>query len=386
MNENEKRRAMVLNGVVSGAMSLDQATRVLNLSYRQMKRVWKRFREEGETGLAHRNKGKPSNRAFVDQLKRDVLQKYAHLGQSLGPTQFADRLAAEGIVVDHETLRRWLLQNGAWKLSRSRAVRPVEVRTSGFGELLDLVSFHECWLGQTVAPCFLVCLRDEATGYTLCIASRDETSETAMRLLWAWIERNGIPAGIRCQRRFLYAENRHPTLEQQLCGGGALTALSRSFDRLGIESSPLSPTQTKTILHDMLSYLDAMKERVAESGVVGIDQATAFLQGAAADELNARFAAFHAEADNYHVPIVDGTDLRRFLCVDQECRVSPQGIVELGHRRFRIMNGWTPGIAHPQKVIVSEWLDGSVHLLCEGREIPFIETRPAQPCPDRLAM
>jgi len=98
VNENEKRRAMVLNGVVSGAMSLDQATRVLNLSYRQMQRVWKRFREEGETGLAHRNKGKPSNRAFVDQLKRDVLQKYAHLGQSLGPTQFADRLAAEGIV------------------------------------------------------------------------------------------------------------------------------------------------------------------------------------------------------------------------------------------------------------------------------------------------
>ncbi len=386
MSENENMRAMILNGVVSGAMSLDQATQILNLSYRQMKRVWKRFREEGETGLAHRNKGRPSNRAFVDQLKRDILQKYARVGQGLGPTQFSDRLAAEGIFVDHETLRRWLLQNGAWKLSRNRAVRPVEVRTSGFGELLNLVSFHGCWLGETVAPCFLVCLRDEATGYTLCSASRDETSETAMRLLRAWIERHGIPAGIRCQRRFLFAENRHPTLEQQLCGGGALTALSRSFDRLGIESGTLSPSQTKAILNDMLPFLDAMKAMVARSGAIGIEQTTAFLLGAAADELNGRFAAGHAEADDYHVPIVDGTDLRRFLCVDQECRVSAQGIVELGHRRFRIMNGGAMGVRHLQRVVVSEWLDGSVHILCQGREITFLETRPAQPCIDRLAM
>ncbi len=387
MSENEKRRAMVLNGVVSGAMALEQATRILNLSYRQMKRVWKRFREEGEQGLAHRNKGKPSNRAFVDQLKLDVLQTYNRQAQGMGPTRFADWLAEQGTVVDHETLRRWLLQSGAWKLSRNRQMaRPVDVRTSGFGELLNLVSFQENWLGQAAAPCYLVCLRDEATGLTLCAVSAEESIETAMRLLWAWIEGHGIPAALRCQRRFLYSENRHPTLEQQLCGGGALTALSRSCDRLGVESSPLSPSQAKTILHEMLPFLEELKDVLRNSTAVSVEQATALLQGPAADALNARFAAGHDEADDYHVPIVDGTDLRRFLCVDQECRVNPQGVVELGHRRFRIMKGWASHAAQPLKVMVSEWLDGSVHILCQGREIPFIETRPASPCPDRLAM
>ena len=387
MSENENRRSMVLNAVVNGSMTLDQATRILNLSYRQMKRVWKRFREEGERGLAHRNKGKPSNRAFVDKVRKDVLQKYGGQAHGMGPTRFALRLAEQGIVVDHETLRRWLLQSGAWKLKRNRQIsRPADLRTSGFGELLNLVSIHESWLGQGGAPCFLVCLRDEATGLTLTAASSEESCEIAMRLLWAWIERHGIPAAIRFQRRYLFAENRHPTLEQQLCGGGALTALARSCDRLGIESSPLSPSQVKSMLHEMLPFFEALRGLLQNSTATSVEKATTVLQGGAMDSLNARFAAAHEAADDYHVPIVDGTDLRRFLCVDQECRVSAQGIVELGPRRFRLMNGWASHPVPPQKVVVSEWLDGSVHILSQGREIPFIETSPAHPCPDRLAM
>jgi transposase len=387
MSESEKRRSMVLNAVVSGAMTLEQATRILNLSYRQMKRVWKRFREEGERGLAHRNKGKPSNRAFVDQIKNEVLQRYSRQAQGMGPTRFADRLAEQGIVVDHETLRRWLLQSGAWKLSRNRQiVRPAEVRTNGFGELLNLVSVHESWLGEAAEPCFLVCMRDKATGRTLCALSREESCETAMRLLWAWIERYGIPAAVRCQRRFLYAENRHPTLEQQLCGGGALTALSRSCDRLGVESSPMTPSQVKGILHEMMPFLNALADVLRNSTPASIAQATTLLQSGIVDALNGEFSAPHSQANDYHVAIVDGTDLRRFLCVDQECRVNAQGIVEMGHRQFRLTNGWASHTVPLQKVVVSEWLDGSVHILSQGREIPFVETRPVHPCPDRLAM
>src|ERR1035438_3602925 len=80
MSDREMKRAAVLAQVAAEAWTLVEAAERMELSYRQAKRVWKRYRKQGAAGLAHRSAGRISNRAKPGKLRTKVLrlirQKY----------------------------------------------------------------------------------------------------------------------------------------------------------------------------------------------------------------------------------------------------------------------------------------------------------------------
>ena len=57
MSEREMRRAAVLAQVKSGCWTLVVAAERMELSYRQAKRLWKRYRSQGTAGLVHGSDG-----------------------------------------------------------------------------------------------------------------------------------------------------------------------------------------------------------------------------------------------------------------------------------------------------------------------------------------
>jgi transposase len=57
MSTRELRRAEVLGRVKSKTLRLTDAAKILELSYRRTKRLWKRYRGEGAKGLQHRSAG-----------------------------------------------------------------------------------------------------------------------------------------------------------------------------------------------------------------------------------------------------------------------------------------------------------------------------------------
>ena len=61
--------------VKAGSMRLREAAEWLELSYRQGKRVWARYRGGGGKALQHRNCGRRSNRAHPAEFRRAVLAR-----------------------------------------------------------------------------------------------------------------------------------------------------------------------------------------------------------------------------------------------------------------------------------------------------------------------
>jgi transposase len=91
MSERELRSAAVFSRVVKGGWTLLEAAERMEVSYRQAKRLWKRYRAEGAAGLVHGNAGRVSNRAKPRSLRCQVLRlirkKYGgEPGQRFGPT------------------------------------------------------------------------------------------------------------------------------------------------------------------------------------------------------------------------------------------------------------------------------------------------------------
>ena len=153
MTKQELERVGVLARVRSRQLLLVDAGRLMRVSYRQVKRLWKRYREEGAAGLKHRSAGRLSNRAHEREFRRKVLQlvreKYSGaVDERFGPTLAAEHLASEdGLNIDAETLRRWMLAEGLWSCERRRRRhRQRRERKEHFGELVQMDGSFHAWL------------------------------------------------------------------------------------------------------------------------------------------------------------------------------------------------------------------------------------------------
>jgi transposase len=155
MSQRELRRIEVLSRVSSQELKAVDAASLMPVSYRQAKRLWKRYRVEGAKGLRHGNAGRASARAEPANFRRQVLhlvrEKYGGgEGERFGPTLAAGHLASEdGMRIAAETLRRWMLAEGLWSRRRKRKpYRQRRERRRHFGELVQMDgSFHE-WLEE----------------------------------------------------------------------------------------------------------------------------------------------------------------------------------------------------------------------------------------------
>ncbi|MDP2736007.1 MAG: helix-turn-helix domain-containing protein [bacterium] len=100
MSKRELRRVEVLSGVKEGELQLVDAAELIGVGYRQAKRLWKRYRQEGPPGLQQRSAGRESNRAkpkkFRERVLRLVRKKYGgEEGQRFGPTLAAEHLESD---------------------------------------------------------------------------------------------------------------------------------------------------------------------------------------------------------------------------------------------------------------------------------------------------
>ena len=99
---------------------------------------------------------------------------------------FSKKLSEDqGIGIDHETLRQWLLKEGLWGKSRKRPKhRSWRQRRTNFGELVQLDGSHHDWFEKRGEQCCLMVMVDDATGRTMALMSEEETTASAMKLLW----------------------------------------------------------------------------------------------------------------------------------------------------------------------------------------------------------
>src|SRR4030042_6700116 len=115
----ELKRLHVIRKVLERVIKQVEAAEILSLSGRQILSIVKRIRREGDRGIVHQSRGRPSNRRMADKVKDKVIRLYRAQYKDFGPTLASEKLSErDGIGISDETLRRWLLEAGDWKRSR----------------------------------------------------------------------------------------------------------------------------------------------------------------------------------------------------------------------------------------------------------------------------
>jgi len=116
MSGKERTRYHLMELVEEGRITLKEASIKMDLSYRQAKRVRKKFKDYGAKGLIHGNRGHPSGRALDSGLRDRILELSRARYELFNDSHFTEKLEEEeGIKVCRETVRR---------LRRSAGIKP----------------------------------------------------------------------------------------------------------------------------------------------------------------------------------------------------------------------------------------------------------------------
>jgi hypothetical protein len=392
MSSKELQRVEVLSRVASKALKLVNAAEIMRLSYRHTKRLWQRYEQSGAESLKHGNAGRESNRAKPERFRRKVLklvrEKYGGaVGERFGPTLAAEHLAEEdGLQLDAETLRRWMLAEGLWTRQRkSKAHHQRREAKAHFGELVQMDgSFHEWFQGRGPRGC-LMNMVDDATGTTLARLGAQETIWAAVGVLQAWITTYGVPGTLYTDWKNVYV--REATEAEQMRGEVPLTQFGRMCGRLGIRIIAASSPQAKgRVERNHGTHQDRLVKKLRRKRIQSYERANEYLAAEYLPEHNRRFAHLPAAPEDYHRQAPRRAELGQIFRLETKRTISNDWVVRYESRFLQLKPQQHHRGPTQAKAVVGEWADGRLEVHYRGErirheEISAASVRPAREAP-----
>jgi transposase len=374
MGQHERDVLRVMSSVLEGERTQGEAARLLGKSVRQVRRVQRRLEAEGDGGVVHRLRGKPSNHASGEEVRQRVLRLYREKYLGFGPTLAAEKLAGtDGVVVTRETLRQMLLAEGLWERRRKRdAHRSRRERRACFGELVQSDASTHDWLEGRGDRMALLGMIDDASSRVVARFYPAETSEGYMDVLGRWVKAYGRPLGWYSDRHGIFrAEDAE--------GEPTATQFSRALGELGIELILANSPQAKGRVERLWNTAqDRLVKELRLAGATTMARANEVLESVFLPWFNRECAVEPSSPNDAHLPLGEGHDLEAILSTQEQRTVANDYTIRFENRVYQLLPPAWPG-QRGGKVVVEKRLDGSTRVRFKGRYLPYRQApRPAR--------
>jgi len=260
------------------------AAELSGLSVRQGRRVWKRFKELGDSGLVHALRGRSSNRRLSEDLRERIVKRHQERYADFGPTLACEKLAEEDeLAVSPDTLVSLLKERGLWERRRRRGRhRKRRERRSCFGSMIQMDGSHHDWFEGRSGKCVLMVMIDDATGRTYARFYAAETTEAAFDVFGRWVKTHGIPRSLYVDRHGIYRDEDH--VEKP-------TQFGRAMKQLSVELICAHSPQAKgRVERRNAVFQDRLVKEMRLRKIDSMDQGNGLLEKMFLADLNRRYA------------------------------------------------------------------------------------------------
>ena len=379
LSAKEMSRVEVIRSTAAKELGQAEAAARLDLSVRQIKRLVARFRAEGEAGLASRLRGRRSNRAFPEDLKRKALELVGERYHDFGPT-FASEMLAErhDIQLSPSTLRNWMIEAGLWRPKRRRAARVHQPRPRRpcLGELVQIDGSPHDWFEGRADPCALIVFIDDATSRLL--AARFVPAETTyayMETLAQHMQAHGRPAAVYSDKHSIFRTSQPDRHAEP-------TQFARALSTLDIKLINANTPQAKGRVERANQTLqDRLVKELRLEGISDLAAANRFLSGYI-DKYNARFAVPPAsDVDAHRPPLHSDAELRLILTLHHTRKLSRNLVCQYNNRAYLVQAKGAGYQLRGARVTVCEAASGEVTLLRQGKPLRCRVLAEGEPLP-----
>jgi len=368
MSNKELRYAEVISQTVSGKIRQIQAAGILKLSIRQIKRLCKRFREDGVKGLCHRNRGKTSNNR-IEATKKELIIKlikaqYKDFGPQLIHEQLVER---DHIVVSAEWIRQTMIKEGLWKAKERKfdKAHPTRNRRSRRGELIQIDgSYHDWFEGRGDKCCLLVAIDDATSEIHELSFLPHETTEGYMNLMKKYVERRGRPVALYSDRLNVFAKNGQ---------------FQRALKEIDIEIIHAQSSQAKGRVERANGTLqDRLIKLMRLEGINSIEEANDFVEKYRLSH-NEKFARLSQSSSDAFREVSKEVNLEKVFCTKYERKVSKNHSLQWENKIY-ILKDKSMVNRLKGKVATIFKIRGKVHIEIEAKEYAYelYEEQPLQ--------
>ena len=367
MTQRERDVLKVMAEVEAGGRTQREAGRLIRRTIRQVRRIQRRLEAQGDGGVVHRLRGRPSNARTVPEHRQQILAVYKADYGDFGPTLAAEKLCERGLTITGCTLRLWLLAEGLWQRKRQRDVhRKRRARRECFGELVQADGSLHDWLEGRGPWITLLVMIDDATSKVVARFAAAETTAGYLDLLGRYLRQHGRPVALYTDRHSIFwGESRTDDPQP------GQTQFRRALDDLGIDWIPAHSPQAKGRVERFnQTAQDRLVKELRLAKAATIEQANEVLGAKFLPWFNRRCSVSPASSNDAHRRIHQAMDLAAILSVQDRRTVGNDYTFRLDNRVYQLPPPPLPGLRRGQ-VIVEQRLDGSMRVRFKEHYLQF---------------
>jgi transposase len=371
MSNREITRLEVMQRLKEKRLTQKEAARLLGVSTRQVKRLWRAYRKKGAKGLVSGRRGKPSNNRLEAGVVQQALDLIKGKYEDFGPTLAHEKLTEiHRLQLSRESVRRIMIEAGLWKPKRAKKLPACQMRErrACFGELVQIDGSDHDWFEGRGPKCTLLVYIDDATGQLLELwFVPDETFFAYGEASRHYFERYGKPVAFYSDKHGIFRVNQ----EQTTGLGSGLTQFGRAMQELDIQIICANSPQAKGRVEKVIQTLqDRLVKELRLRGISDIQAGNAYVPEFRED-FNRRFAVVPRSTHDAHRPLLKTENLVLILS-HQEPRTLSKNLTVQFHKVIYQIQSERPDYAlRKAQVTVCENAKGEVTILYNHKPLSY---------------
>ena len=371
MSNAEITRLEIMQRLKDKRLIQKEAARMLGISIRQVKRLYRAYKAKGASGLVSQRRGKPSHHRLAPAIVQQVIDLVYEHYRDFGPTLAHEKLTeVHGLKLSDESVRQLMIVEGIWKPKRAKkpSVHQMRERRACFGELVQIDGSEHAWFEERGPKCTLLVYIDDATGQLLELwFVPDETFFAYGEASRHYFERFGKPIAFYSDKHGIFRVNQ----PRPLATTSGLTQFGRAMQELDIQVLCANTPQAKGRIERAYQTLqDRLVKELRLRGISDIDRANAYLSEFRED-FNRRFAVLPRSRHDAHRPLLPTENLDLILSHQQTGSLSKNLTLQYHNLIYQIQSD-RPGYALRQaQVTVCENAKGEVTILYKNKPLAY---------------
>ncbi len=384
----ESLKLKVLEDLLLKKIKTKQASKILCLSTRQVRRLKNNFEVNGPRAVVHGLRGKVGNHKINDSIKNKVIETIKEKYSDFKPTFATEKLQENQIIVpSSQTVRRWMTEVGLWKTHKQKQVeyRAWRPRKEYYGEFQQFDGSYHLWFerryndlnNEPIEVCLLASI-DDATGkITHAIFENNEGIIAVFNFWKAYVLALGKPLIIYLDKFSTYKINHKGAVDNK----DLITQFERTLKSLDIQLIHAHSAQAKGRVERLFGTLqDRLIKEMRLEEINNPEDGNRFLKEIFISKFNRQFSVIPKSEGNVHrtLSVNETSKLNSIFSVHEKRKIKNDFTIQFDNNFYQLEE-IQPTTVRPKEIVTIEiWLDKTLHIILKDFELNYflIKERP----------